>query len=275
MINWVRPLRIFAEAYFRYDAATNQLVYRLIVSDASVTTPNMRWTITSAFGSTEVFVSSSVDEAATTFEYGKITTIPETGTQNQESLGAADFGEIVGNQITIRLSLDKVNAAVGSNVLNTRSTKRKPEAQILIGSSLTGGLLLNSDTATGADFEISDSSGPTPTPTPTRRQPDTDSYGYTNTNRNSTRHQRLLRSPTPNPTTAADTAGNNGRQISTRGIRNASGGASDSFDPVRASQEMLDAQINQNHGNQQIVFELLDTNGNVIAVANRKFYSRV
>jgi hypothetical protein len=33
---------------------------------------------------------------------------------------------------------------------------------------------------------------------------------------------------------------------------------------------MLDAQINQNHGNQQIVFELLDANGNLIAVANQR-----
>ena len=33
---------------------------------------------------------------------------------------------------------------------------------------------------------------------------------------------------------------------------------------------MLDAQINQNHGNQQIVFELLDANGNLIAVADQQ-----
>ncbi len=30
---------------------------------------------------------------------------------------------------------------------------------------------------------------------------------------------------------------------------------------------LLDAQINQNYGNQQIVFELLDANGNLIATA--------
>ena len=33
---------------------------------------------------------------------------------------------------------------------------------------------------------------------------------------------------------------------------------------------LLDAQINQNHGNQQIVFELLDANGNLIAVADQQ-----
>ena len=33
---------------------------------------------------------------------------------------------------------------------------------------------------------------------------------------------------------------------------------------------LLDAQINQNQGNQQIVFELLDANGNLIAAANQQ-----
>ena len=32
----------------------------------------------------------------------------------------------------------------------------------------------------------------------------------------------------------------------------------------------IDAQINQNHGNQQLVFELLDANGNLIAVGNQQ-----
>src|SRR6185503_8483273 len=58
-------------AYFKYDPVANQIVYRLRVTDASVRTPNMRWTLTSAFGAVEVFVTASVDETATTFEYGK------------------------------------------------------------------------------------------------------------------------------------------------------------------------------------------------------------
>ena len=33
---------------------------------------------------------------------------------------------------------------------------------------------------------------------------------------------------------------------------------------------LLDAQINQNQGNQTIYFELLDANGNLIATANQK-----
>ncbi|HUR99880.1 MAG TPA: S8 family serine peptidase, partial [Pyrinomonadaceae bacterium] len=144
------------EAYFKYDAASNQIVYRLRLSDASVRTPNMRWTLTSAFGQTEVFVTASVDETANTFEYGKITTLA-TGTQNQETLGTVDFGEINGNEITIKLALAKVNDAVGSNVLGTTSTNTQAEAQILIGSSLSGGLLLNSDSGTGSSFDIAGS----------------------------------------------------------------------------------------------------------------------
>src|ERR1044071_7132488 len=153
-------------AYFQYDPVANQIVYRLRVNDASVRTPNMQWSLTSAFGAVEVFVTASVDETATTFEYGKITTLA-TGTQNQETIGATDFGAIDGNEITIKLSLDKVNAAVGSNVLGTTSTNTQAEAQILIGSSLSGGLLLNSDSGTGSNFEIAPAaSDPTPTPTP-------------------------------------------------------------------------------------------------------------
>jgi serine protease AprX len=87
-------------AYFKYDPVANQIVYRLTVTDASVRTPNMRWTLTSSFGAVEVFVTASVDETAVTYEYGKITTLA-TGTQNQETIGAADFGTIEGNEISI------------------------------------------------------------------------------------------------------------------------------------------------------------------------------
>jgi serine protease AprX len=51
-------------AFFKYDPVANQIVYRLRVTDASVRTPNMRWTLTSTFGAVEVFVTASVDETA-------------------------------------------------------------------------------------------------------------------------------------------------------------------------------------------------------------------
>ena len=243
------------EGYFKYDAATNQIVYRLVLSDASVRTPNMRWTMTSAFGQTEVFVTASVDEAATTFEYGKITTLA-TGTQNQETIGPVDSGEIVGNQITIRLSLDKVDAAVGINVLGITSTNTQAEAQLLIGSSLSGGLLLNSDQATGSNFDIAGAADPTPTPTVTPTPEPTPTT-----------------TPTPGPTPTATPNPNAGGRFDERysGTLN----VGQPFVEIRFElrRSLLDAQINQNQGNQTIYFELLDANGNLIATANqRKIY---
>jgi subtilisin family serine protease len=140
-------------ADFAYDAATNQLVYAIDLLSLSVTTPSMRWAVTSTFGSTDIFVTASVDEAATTYEYGRITTLA-TGTRNQETIGPADSGQIVGNKIIIRLSLDKINAAVGSNVFGTTTTNTQAQSQILIGTSVSGGLLLNSDSASGSNFRV-------------------------------------------------------------------------------------------------------------------------
>lgn len=140
-------------ANFRYDAANNQLVYTLDLTSLATTTPNMSWTIQSRFGTTDVFVTAAVTETATTYEYGTITAL-QTGTPNQESLGAADSGQIDGNRITIRVSLDKVNAAVGHNALGETSTLTQAKAQVLVGASATGGLLLNSDSAAGQDFKV-------------------------------------------------------------------------------------------------------------------------
>lgn len=233
-------------AFFKYDPVANQIVYRLRVTDASVRTPNMRWTLTSAFGAVEVFVTASVDETVTTFEYGKITTLA-TGTQNQETIGAADFGAIEGNEITMKLGLEKVNAAVGGNVLGTTSTNTQAEAQILIGSSLSGGLLLNADSGTGSSFDVAPGT-PDPTPTPTPNPTPT---------------------PTPTPTPAPTPGGGN------NGNGDFEERYSGTIGPGQSSVEIslslrrpdLDAQIKQNHANQQIYFELLDANGNLIAIA--------
>jgi len=232
-------------AFFKYDSVANQIVYRLRVTDASVRTPNMRWTLTSAFGAVEVFVTASVDETATTFEYGKITTLA-TGTQNQETIGAADFGAIDGNEITIKLGLEKVNAAVGSNVLGTTSTNTQAEAQILIGSSLSGGLLLNADSGTGSSFDVApDAPDPTPTPTPNPTP-----------------------TPTPTPSPGPNPGGGNGNNnFDERYSGTILPGQSSVEIPFSLRHPGLDAVVKQNHGNQQIYFELLDANGNVIATA--------
>src|SRR5215207_6996253 len=238
-------------AYFKYDPVANQIVYRLTVTDASVRTPNMRWTLTSAFVAVEVFVTASVDETAVTFEYGKITTLA-TGTQNQETIGAVDFGAIDGNEITIKLGLEKVNAAVGSDVLGKTSTNTQAEAQILIGSSLSGGLLLNSDSGTGSSFDIAPGS-PDPTPTPTPNPTPTPTPTPTP-------------SPTPSPTPDPGGNGEDG-DFKERYSGTIQPGQSSVEIPFSLRRGELDAKIKQNHGNQRIYFELLAPNGNLIAIA--------
>ena len=71
----------------------------------------------------------------------------------QTDLGATDSGEIRGNQIIIRLSVDKAIAAVGYDVVGTTSTSTQAIAQIVIGA-LGGGLLFPAVVATGSDFTI-------------------------------------------------------------------------------------------------------------------------
>jgi hypothetical protein len=151
---------------FDYDAAANQLVYRLSLEDLSTTTTNMRWTIQSNFGATTVFVAANITETGTqTFQYGRIF-IDANGIRQQETLGTPDAGEISGNQVVIRLGLDKINAAVGSDVLFTTSTATQANAWIRIGTTLTSSLLLNSDQATGRDFQVGEPEPPPPPPPP-------------------------------------------------------------------------------------------------------------
>lgn len=245
------------EAYFRYDAAADQIVYRMKITDASVRTPNMRWTLTSSFGQTKIFVTASVDEAATTFEYGRITTLA-TGTTNQETIGPADVGEITQNEVTIRLSIAKINEAVGTDVRGTVSTNTLASAQILIGSSLTGGLLLNSDSASGSDFDVAEASDPEPTPTPSPSPSPSPSATPTP-------------EPTPEPTPSPSPAesGNNGRFEERYAGTIAPGQAFiDVSFVVRRSE--LDAQISQNHGNDPVTFELYDASGNLAASASNR-----
>jgi serine protease AprX len=148
-------------AQYSYDAANQQIVYTLTLADLSTTTTNMEWLQESDFKlpgdpnapATTLYVSTSVDGAGTqTFSYGKI--VVQNNVRNQTNLGAVDAGEVRGNQIIIRLSLAKVNAAVGYNVVGTTSTSTQAIAQILIGAAGTG-LLFPADTAAGSDFQVS------------------------------------------------------------------------------------------------------------------------
>jgi hypothetical protein len=236
------------EAYFKYDPVADQIVYRLRVSDASVQTPNMRWTLTSTFGQTQVFVTASVDETATTYEYGHITTLA-TGTQNQETLGTADFGEIAGNEITIKLARSKVTAAVGAEILDTTSTNTLAQAQILIGSSLSGGLLLSSDQGTGSSFNISRGTQPSPTPTVTPSP-------------------SVSPSPEPSVTPQPSPTPNAGGRFDERYSGTVTPGGTPVIMGFEVRRSTLDAQMNQNNGNQQLTFDLLDSAGNVVATAS-------
>jgi serine protease AprX len=139
---------------FAYDAASNQIVYTLTLTNASARTQENFWTISSVFNGVTVYVSASVTETGDmAYEYGHFEKLPN-GTNNQVSNGAPDSGQVNGNQIVIRVSVDKINAVAGTSVVGTTSTNTAANAQILIGTSATGGLLLTSDSATGKDFVV-------------------------------------------------------------------------------------------------------------------------
>ena len=147
------PAQDIISADYTYDATRREIVYTLTLASLANRTTNMQWIQSCNFGTTTLFVTASAELlGTTTFEYGKIELLP-TGTRQQTTLGTPDSGVINGNQIIIRLSIDKVNAAVGSNVLNTTGTTTEAIAQLLIGGAGTG-LLFPSDTANGKDFEV-------------------------------------------------------------------------------------------------------------------------
>ena len=139
---------------FAYDAANQQIVYTLTLANAAERLQNNAWTISSVFNGVTVFVSANVSETgALVYEYGHYETLPN-GTNNQVGDGAPDSAEVVGNQIVIRVAVSKVNAVTGGSVVGTTSTGTGANAQILIGASAAGGLLLSSDTASGSDFVV-------------------------------------------------------------------------------------------------------------------------
>jgi hypothetical protein len=157
-----------------YDPDAQQVVYRLTAEDLSTRQAADRWTISSDFGAITIFVSAAVAEDGTArFTYGRIAPDPDTGVTTQTNLGAPDAGALAGDEITIRLSLDRINAAVGADVRYSRSTRTQAIAQVLIGSSVTGGLLLTADSSSGADFPVGT---PPPPPPPASPGPSTRSF---------------------------------------------------------------------------------------------------
>jgi subtilisin family serine protease len=139
---------------FAYDAANQQIVYTLTLGDAASRLQNNAWTVSSVYNGVTVFVSAQVSETGEmTYEYGHYEQLPN-GTNNQVGDGAPDSAQVVGNQIIFRVAVASINAIAGTNVVGTTSTSTGANAQILIGTSATGGLLLSSDTASGSDFVV-------------------------------------------------------------------------------------------------------------------------
>ena len=139
---------------FASDAQHNQIVYTLTLGDASARTQNNAWTVSSVYNGVTVFVSAQVSETGElAYEYGHYEQLPN-GTNNQVGDGAPASAQVSGNQIVFRVAVASINAIAGTNVVGTTSTGTSANAQILIGTSATGGLLLSSDTATGSDFVV-------------------------------------------------------------------------------------------------------------------------
>jgi serine protease AprX len=147
-------------ADYKYDAVNNQIICTMTLVDMSTTTPNMHWIQEMNFkdpnnpaaNATLLYLTTAIDDPnGPVFSYGTIAN--ENGVNTQTDLGPADSGEIRGNQIIVRLSVDKVNAAVGYNVIGTTATGTQAIAQIVIGA-LGSGLLFPADVGTGSDFLV-------------------------------------------------------------------------------------------------------------------------
>jgi subtilisin family serine protease len=142
-------------ARFDYDASTDRIVYRLEMAETVEPTPNNRWRQSSVFRGTTVFVTTNVTETLeTVHEYGTVAPDPNTGINTQTTLGSADAGMLDGHAIVVELGLDRINPAVGYDVRGTESTSTEAISQLLIGSSVTGGLLLTADSATGRNYTV-------------------------------------------------------------------------------------------------------------------------
>jgi serine protease AprX len=136
-------------ADYAYDAAKRQIVYTLTLKNAQTRTEGMSWLISSNFGQVNVYVTATASDTGTmSYTYGKIDN--STAVAQQVDLGDCDAGEVNGNQIIIRLSVDKLKApeALGYDVVGKTSTGTEALAQVGVG------LLFAADTANGADFTV-------------------------------------------------------------------------------------------------------------------------
>lgn len=145
-------------ADYAYDAASRQIVYTLTLKNLSLRTYGHSWLMSSNFknpadpNSTDTTIYVTATNTATgtiSYSFGKITKLP-SGTNQQTSLGTPDSGEVRGNQIIVRLSVDKLGAAtaLGYDVVGLTSTATEARAQVGVA------LLFASDIANGANFTV-------------------------------------------------------------------------------------------------------------------------
>ena len=143
-------------ADYKYDAANRQLVYTLTLKNLSLKAYGNSWLQSSKFKNpadpnstdTTIYVTATMTQTGgTSFSYGKITILP-SGTNQQTSLGTPDSGVINGNQIIIRLSVDKMKTALGYDVVGLTSTVTEARAQVGVA------LLFASDIANGSNFVV-------------------------------------------------------------------------------------------------------------------------
>jgi serine protease AprX len=136
-------------ADYAYDAANRQIVYTLTLKNAATRTEGMSWLISSDFGPITIYVTATASDTGTmSYTYGKIDN--SLAVRSQDDLGDADSGEVSGNQIIIRLSVDKLAAptALGYDPVGKTSTATEALSQVGVG------LLFAADTANGADFKV-------------------------------------------------------------------------------------------------------------------------
>jgi serine protease AprX len=136
-------------ADFAYDAANRQIVYTMTMKSLATRTEGNSWLMSSNFGDMTIYVTATASDIGTmSYTYGKIDN--SVAVPSQDDIGDADSGEIRGNQIIIRLSIDKLRApgALGYDPLGVTTTSTEVRAQVGVG------LLFASDIANGANFKV-------------------------------------------------------------------------------------------------------------------------
>src|SRR2546423_95414 len=142
------------------------IVYTMTVVDLSTKQPNNAWIMSSNWRNPDtgavinIYVSGEEDPGLGEFyDAGKVAPDPQTGVNTQSSLSNSGVaGQMVGNQIIIRLPIKAVNEAIFGagttrSVVGMTSTGTEADAQELVGA-FGGGLLVFPDTAGGVDFKV-------------------------------------------------------------------------------------------------------------------------